>query len=668
MYNRTLEMWTQCLANMFPMACDNDSVSDGAPSHTLSKKTSLSRNGSFSNLSRNGSFSNLKNASSLCKKDSMMLSVKQTTMKCFKEDSKQSLTRAPSTESQANSMMSADDSTEHSKHITDSVCQACFKLASLKNSRELFLQLAIRGWTMMRSVVVDESPQVQAALDLQLGFAHLEVLKIVKGRDSFMDERLCMKGFQSAIDLLQDSSYAVQRSATWYGLAQAYKFRREGDRKQNLLRSIDCLLKTLEICTFEMDPSRCNDLHREIGEMYIILGQTEEANKFFEIALKQLDEPSSSWNTPSGIKFTRAKTHCKIAEACSKAKDMSLDILDLEHDPKFRMNIEKGIRHYEMALEVFTSRLYPFEYARTYVNMCHLLSIAATNQILHRNGIICLYQGQRTTLMTAYQGFQDALTIAEAMSIVIIAADGNESPTIADDIFITLNNCFSGCIQTSVRLGMYAQALDYSERARGYAVTRALLQEPCRIDLLKGLPEHLQSSFKSFSKKLQKHHKVLTFDALSTGTFAMLHDAVQMMKVLYEMAAYAEISCNKKLKLLQLSMPKVNGSPYVWLEDPVQDNETAVLEFYLSENCAYAFIKCWQESCPRTVEYTPDQIKKIVATVAAVELPEVAVSLDMATKTSSVPLPPSLQNTCVCKHNFHLMRIYCVLNCIFHLR
>jgi tetratricopeptide (TPR) repeat protein len=645
MYNRTLEMWTQCLIEMFPMASDNDSVSDGAPSHTLSKKISLSRNGSFSNLSRNGSFSNLRNASSLCKKDSMMLSVKQTTLKCFKEDSKQSLTRAPSTESQANSMMSADDSTEHSKQITDSVCQACFKLASLKNSRELFLHLAIRGWTMLRSVVVDESAQVQAALDLQLGFAHLEVLKIVKGRDNFKDERLCIKGFQSAIDLLQDSSYAFQRSATWYGLAQAYKFRREGDRKQNLLRSIDCLLKTLEVCTFEMDPSRCNDLHREIGDMYIVLGQTEEANKFFEIALKQLDEPSSSWNTPSGIKFTRAKTHCKIAEACSKANDMSRDILDREHDSKFRISIEKGIRHYEMALEVFTSRLYPFEYARTYVNMCHLLSIAATKQILHKNGIICLYQGQRTTLMTAYQGFQDALTIAEAMSIVIIAADGNESPTIADDIFITLNNCFSGCIQTSVRLGMYAQALDYSERARGYAVTRALLQEPCRIDLLKGLPEHLQSRFKSFSKKLQKHHKVLTFDALSSGSFAMLHDAVQMMKVLYEMAAYAEISCNKKLKLLQLSMPKVNGSPYVWLEDPVQDNETAVLEFYLSENCAYAFIKCWQESCPRTVEYTPDQIKKIVASVAAVELPEVAVSLDIATKTSSVPLPPSLQKT-----------------------
>jgi hypothetical protein len=278
-------------------------------------------------------------------------------------------------------------------------------------------------------------------------------------------------------------------------------------------------------------------------------------------------------------------------------------------------------------MTVFATHIYPLEYARTYIRLCHLRSAAGTNTIYSTHGIVCLYQGQRRMLMEAQRGFLDALSIVEAIATALLTADDAEATVVSvDQIFEILNECFSGCIQTSVRLDMYAQALAFSERAHSYSIMRALLEESCRRELLKGLPAQTLKDFKELTTKLSKHVRTLRLDVPSSGSSGnvtrMLQVSVQMVQLLNDMAAHAEICSNEKLHLLGLVAPKVKDAPCVWQEDPVQDSDSAVLEFYISDFCAYAFVKCRKEHCPRTIEYTIEQIRLIKASVDAVELPK----------------------------------------------
>ena len=50
------------------------------------------------------------------------------------------------------------------------------------------------------------------------------------------------------------------------------------------------------------------------------------------------------------------------------------------------------------------------------------------------------------------------------------------------------------------------------------------------------------------------------------------------------------------------------------VEEQLQDCKTAV-EWFLSNKSAFAFVLCWKERCPRTIEYTPQQLRKLLAAI-----------------------------------------------------
>jgi tetratricopeptide (TPR) repeat protein len=634
-YDRVLDFWKKELASL---AAANDmddnvsvfSVSSGGGDAGMMPPGGSQR-GSIGSFNRVGSLKNLsfgasrRNAISNAISGSM-LNVLNASMA---QPSVGSLERATSSASLGGRSVASVDDVKDSLYRVVTICAECFKFSNAKN-RELYLRMVILGWTNARSLLEDDSPQTQAALELQLGFAHLEGMKFAKSKMDFSDERACVKAFRRCIELLaaesaEEVAFVTQRRAAYYGLAQAYRTREEGDHVGNLLKSVTHLQSSIRLFSSKENPGDCIMLYHEIGDLYIEAGVADSANEFLNIALEHLHnnhEPGSlSWTTISEIKFLRAKTECKLAQACVVANKN----LDPEHDPLFLENAEKGIAHYETALEVFALHLYPLEYARTSVQLCHLRAAAGSNSVFSANGIVCLYQGQRSKLLKAYEGFQDALTVTETLAIVMLIA--NETSTVSspvdDEICILLTQCFSGCIQTSIRLGMYAQALSYTERARGYAISKHLLREPCRTELLKGLPAPLLNNFRELARKLTRHYKHFQLEGVSHGNYSgMLQDGVQMVKMLNDMAAHADICSNAKLRLLGVTAPKAKDDPCVWLEDPVQDCETALLQFYVSDKCAYAFIKCWKEDCPRTIEYTLQQMKEINTSVQNVYLPD----------------------------------------------
>jgi len=94
----------------------------------------------------------------------------------------------------------------------------------------------------------------------------------------------------------------------------------------------------------------------------------------------------------------------------------------------------------------------------------------------------------------------------------------------------------------------------------------------------------------------------------------------------------------------------------------VQDCETAFVEFYISDICAFAFIKCWKQDCPRAIEYTPSQIRKITAAAQAVKLPQAeeveqmlmtsleVVSAALKIDTVLASVPPSVKRLILVPH------------------
>lgn len=94
----------------------------------------------------------------------------------------------------------------------------------------------------------------------------------------------------------------------------------------------------------------------------------------------------------------------------------------------------------------------------------------------------------------------------------------------------------------------------------------------------------------------------------------------------------------------------------------MQDCETAFVEFYVSEKCAFTFIKCWKQDCPRAIEYTPSQIRKIIVAAQAVKLSEAveveqtlmasleAVSVALKIDTVLAAVPPSVKRLILVPH------------------
>jgi len=308
-YNKVLEYWKKQLQSLMPQKNSDEDT----PTTTAANSVAGSHKPLAAHLTRSLSYSSMK---------SMDFSRSQS---C------------------ATSVFSNDDLKDNVNKVVY-ICKECFKFISAKN-KELFLRMAVDGWSAMGSVLTEDNSLAMAALNLQMGYAYLQACEFVQTQQGFTEERECIKCFERAIEQLQDNEFDVQRAGAWFGLAKAYKGRREGDHIENLLKSASYLRNFLTVCSFKLDPHRCIAAHHEIGDLYIEAGQIDLANQFLLAALDYLKgSESTGWNSLAGIKFLRAQTHCKLAEACEKANSN----LDPDEDPLHQRNVQQGIEHYEV--------------------------------------------------------------------------------------------------------------------------------------------------------------------------------------------------------------------------------------------------------------------------------------------------------------------------------
>lgn len=92
----------------------------------------------------------------------------------------------------------------------------------------------------------------------------------------------------------------------------------------------------------------------------------------------------------------------------------------------------------------------------------------------------------------------------------------------------------------------------------------------------------------------------------------MLRDAAKMLKLVQEIGAH---SPDARLRLLALHTPLEEKAPIIWEDEPLQDVETVIIEWFLGEESAFAFVQCWKEPNPRTIEYSVDQLRRLLAAI-----------------------------------------------------
>jgi len=320
MYPKVLEYWTKTLQDIMPEMQN----STGTPTTT----TAASVSGAGLQSRHNASSTSL--ATHLTRQLSLMGSSTKS----------MDFSRSQSCNT---SVYSSDDLKDKLNKVVY-ICKEFFKFAEAKN-KELFLRMSVAGWKAMSSVLPEDNPLAMVALQLQVGYAYLHAFEFVETQRGFTEERECIKCFEQCLGQLQRDEFYMQRAGAWFGLAQAYKNRREGNHIENLLRSASYLRDFLSVCTFEVDPHRCIAAHQEIGDIYIEAGKIQLANEFLVSALNHLkDSDGTGWNTLAGVKFLRAHIHCKLAEACEKAKAGR----DPEKDPEYQAQVKKGIDNYEV--------------------------------------------------------------------------------------------------------------------------------------------------------------------------------------------------------------------------------------------------------------------------------------------------------------------------------
>ena len=89
--------------------------------------------------------------------------------------------------------------------------------------------------------------------------------------------------------------------------------------------------------------------------------------------------------------------------------------------------------------------------------------------------------------------------------------DDEPIPQVHHDAMQGLDEAFSGCIKTAIRLGMYAEALALSERARGHSISSLLLSAPFQQLLLKNVPAATVAQYIKLKTKLDAHRQVMSY-------------------------------------------------------------------------------------------------------------------------------------------------------------
>jgi CHAT domain-containing protein len=473
------------------------------------------------------------------------------------------------------------------------------------------LEKAEEVWTR------DGYPEEWAKIQLNLGITYSDRVngQLVDNLEKSIEY------LEKALEILNRYDFSYDRANIQRNLAVIYQQRLLGNRWENLERSIDFCQKAEHVFTKDNSLAEWALIQRTLGTAYHLLSEIihlseravenlEKAISYYQLALLTPATHKRQWKRAIqfelGTCYKNLGTSKNSADLLEKSIDMYQQALREtdRNDPinRFeRANIQnslgnvyrhrflgdkaenrcQAITYFENALQVRTRKAFPKDYVVTLNNIGHL-------------------ESESNQFSKAYDRFKEAIDTVESMRGEITSSD--EAKRKLDEEW---NKLYQWMVKVCLELGNNAEALEYVERSKA----RNLVELMESRELPKGqIPDNLWTEHQQLRIKITAAHRRLEYEE-GLARFATqktnldleipfpdhteLHQLQQQYHDLLD-----EIS--RTVPSFTLTQLKVEKLPYFGIRELLPNNQTAIIEWYVSEyhQVFYTFIMTRQSLQP----------------------------------------------------------------------
>ena len=362
-----------------------------------------------------------------------------------------------------------------------------------------------------------------------------------------------IKRYKLALEVRTRCEFPREWATSQNGLGSAYLYRKKGEESDNFKQAIKCYKAALkEITDSDYSTDRAM-IHNNLAVAYTKIADTakttvdrfrykQEAINYCKLALEVRTYPNvrtTDW----------AMTQNVLGDAYS-----------IRINGEAENNLKEAIKRYELALQVYNSSSFPFNYTYT----------------LLRLGI-AYHNSQQLNL--AYDTFKSAIATVEDMRGQIIS--GEESKRKQAEEY---NQLYRKMVEVCLGLGKETEAITYIERSK----TRNLVEEILKRDLKTIFPPDVATQLEQVRDEIASGQNLLQSDKAEDPN--SLREHLQLLR-------------KHSQQLQDQYLPIGSSFEFAVLENIVE-NKTAIIEWYIVSDKILAFviqpggkeIKVWQSS------------------------------------------------------------------------
>ncbi|WP_293099015.1 CHAT domain-containing tetratricopeptide repeat protein [Moorena sp. SIOASIH] len=361
--------------------------------------------------------------------------------------------------------------------------------------------------------------------------------------------------FKQALRVYTFEAFYIDWAMTQNNLGIAYFDRIKGDKIQNSEDAIACFKQALRVYTFEAFPEKWAMIKNNLGSAYgnRIKGQkaqnSENAIACFQQALRV--------RTFEAFPIDWATTQNNLGNAYrNRIKGEKAQ------------NSENAIACYQQALRVYTFEAFPQSHAETLFNLG-------------------LTYRKSNLFTSAYTKFKFAIDTVESLREEIVS--GDESKRKQAEYF---NQVYGQIVETCLDLNNITEAIQYVERSK----TRNLVEKILSRDLKTIFPPDVFTKLEQYRDEIAAGQNQIQQGKADNPT-ALAQHLQQLRQERNDLQDhYLPIGSSFNLEQFQNNL----------------DDQTAIVEFYITWDKLLTFIFTRQTQKPIVWKYEPQDLKKLV--------------------------------------------------------
>jgi len=464
----------------------------------------------------------------------------------------------------------------------------------IKGDKAENLEKAIAGFTeALKVYTFDAFPQDWANTQNSLGVAYRNRIR----GDKAENLEKAITAYTEAIKVRTFDDFPQDWADTKSNLAVAYSYRIRGERAENLERAISYYQEALKVFTFEQFPQKWAGTQSSLGEAYRNRIRGERAE-----------------NLEKAISYYKNALQVRTFEAWPQKWADTTNNLCVAYRNKIKgnkaENIEMAITCYKEILKVFTFDAFPYEWARTQNNLgeayrnrirCDkaenleraITCYKAALQVRTRKEFPQDYAGTLFNLGLAYQtlpqlpeayrSFAEAIDTVEFLRGEIRFGSANEEDKrkLAEEY----NQSYLCMVKVCLQLKEDCQAIEYVERSK----TRNLVESLTNRTLYPEgeIPSEVRQQLRQLQQAIEEEKCRLS--AETSPDYSHLNDLRQQYNQLYP-----------EIPLSFAQIP------------PLLDEGTAIIEWYLFDDCFRAFLITRDSTQPQVWTSTAEDLEALV--------------------------------------------------------